>query len=273
MTDQPGTGDRPAGRGPRLLAIVAVVVIGAAGLGLAVFALSPNQAPTSAVHASPSPGPQAVDAPGPTSTPSASIDPGKAVLAKFWNLVKAPDLSYHLTAKGKTTLDRKTIQTYSESLDVVGDTYSGTITSKINGKAQIARQDGVIWVKLPGKPRAGRQTDLRYARLTPFLYLQMSAWLDYVKKVTVGGRHLHLLRSNRYYQPDIARMIDLLKFPWDPDSMTLDLYVTDDGVPASAAFSVAVDVTDSGRVHPIRARTDFAFSKVGDKLKIVVPRH
>jgi hypothetical protein len=100
----------------------------------------------------------------------------------------------------------------------------------------------------------------------------MPAWLDYVKPVTVGGRHLHLLRSNRYYQPDIARMIDLLKFQWDPDSMALDLYVTDDGVPVSANFAVAVDVTDSGAVHPIRGRADFAFSKVGDKLKIVVPK-
>jgi hypothetical protein len=108
--------------------------------------------------------------------------------------------------------------------------------------------------------------------LTPFLYLQMAAWVDYVKPVTIDGRHLHLLRSNRYYRPDIARMVDLLKFPWDPDVMVLGIYVTDDGVPVSATFKLDVSVTDMSGEHPIHARTDFAFSKVGEELKITVPK-
>ena len=70
----------------------------------------------------------------------------------------------------------------------------------------------------------------------------MAAWLDYVGPVTVNGRHLQLLRSNKYYRPDIARMLDFAKFLVVPDKMVLDVYVTDAGVPVSAVFTADVDV-------------------------------
>jgi len=260
-------------RTPLAIALVAVIAIVVAGTAIVLRATSPGTTslvPGPAGLASRSPGSPATARP--TATPAPSPDTGAAVLAAFWSRVSAPDLSYHLTGVGTTTLDGKTVQHYSESLNVVGDTYSGTLTTKERGTVTIARKDGVIWVKLPGKPRAGRQTDLRYGRLTPFLYLNMAAWLDDVGPVTVKGRRLELLRSNRYYRPDIARMLDLAKFPWEPDTMVLDVYVTGDGVPVSATFKLDVSVDDSMGSHRIHARTDFTFSKVGAKLSIAVPK-
>ena len=177
-----------------------------------------------------------------------------------------------MTASGKSVIDKKTFETFKESIDVVGDDYSGWINSSITPKAQIARKDGVIWVKLPGKARVGRQTSERYFRLTPFLYLEMAAWLDYVKPVTVNGRHLHLLRSNKYYRPDIARMLDFSKFLVVPDKMVLDVYVTDEGVPVSAVFTAAVVVGHGSNRQDFHGRTSFTFTKFGAKLPIRVPK-
>jgi hypothetical protein len=242
-----------------------------AGLAMIGLAMAPNGSPVSA-GSTPAGAVGAVASPTLAPTPSPTLDPGKAVLAKFWAIAGDPAMSYHMTASGKSVLDKRTVESYKESVDVVGDEYSGWIDSSSSPKSQMARKDGVVWVKLPGKARVGRQTGARYFRLTPFMYLEMAAWVDYVKPVTVGGRHLHLLRSNRFYRPDIARMLDFQKFLVEPDSMALDVYVSDEGVPVSASFTADVDLRDSSGDHAFHGRTDFAFSKVGQQLKITVPK-
>jgi hypothetical protein len=109
--------------------------------------------------------------------------------------------------------------------------------------------------------------------MTPFLYLDLVAEIDYVKPVTVNGRRLHLLRTNKYYRPDIARLLDLARFNVVPDRMSLDLYVTDAGVPVKGTFTVAVSGSDQiGRRHKFSAQTDFTFSQFGAKLAIRVPK-
>ncbi len=294
MTDPHGTGDPPTSyaekyrgtewgrpeppppptshtRGPRVAAIVAIVAIGAAAVGIGALALSPN-VPAANVGSLPGAASGAPGRPTAVPTPSPTVDPGKAVLDRFWAVVSAPDLSYHMTASGKSVLDRKTIETYKEAVDVVGDEYSGWIDSSVTPKSLMARKDGVVWVKVPGKPRVGRQTGERYFRLTPFMYLEMPAWLDYVGPVTVGGKELHLLRSNTFYRPDIARLLDFSKFLVVPDTMALDLYVTEAGVPVSALFTADVVFGGSAGGHPFHGRAAFTFSKVGAKLRIVVPK-
>ena len=260
--------------GPPWLIIIGLAVIAVAVAGLLAFAASsPGSLPRQAAATTPAgggsgTGPLSVASPTPTPTP----DPGAAVAAKFWKLVSDPKASYRMTASGKSVINKKTFETFKESIDVVGDTYSGWIDSSISPKSKIARKDGVIWVKIPGKARVGRQTSERYYRLTPFLYLEMAAWLDYVKPVTVNGRHLHLLRSNKYYRPDIARMLDFSKFLVVPDKMVLDVYVTDEGVPVSAVFTADVDVGYGAGRQIFHGRTSFTFTKFGSKLKITVPK-
>ncbi len=269
---EPPSAAPPPSTGRPWLIIGSVVLIGVAAAGLIGLAVSSPPGPAPALR---SPGPSAVGSSGDSSiaspSPSPTPDPGKLVLAKFWTLVSAPDVSYHMTAKGKSVLDKKTIESYTESIDVVGDAYSGWIDSNVSPKSLIARQNGIVWVKVPGKPRVGRQTSERYFRLTPFLYVNMAAWVDYVRPVIVTGRRLHLLRSNAFYRPDIARMLDFSKFLVEPDTMVLDLYVTDAGVPVSAVFTADVELRDSTGNHVFHGRSDFAFSKVGAKLTIRIP--
>lgn len=273
-------------RTPLVVALVAVIAIIAAGAGIVFLAMSPSTSslvPGPAALASPTPGGSA--APRPTATPTTSVDPGAAALAGFWARVSAPDLSYRLTATGKTTFDRKTFESFTESYAVVGDEYSGTIRSHNRGvvllgmqpsritSATVARKGGVVYLKEAGKHRTARRSSDRSDRLTPFMYLQLPGWIDYVKPVTVKGRHLHLLRTNSFYRPDIARLLDLSKFDATPDTMTLDVLVTDDGTPVSATFTEHFVGDDQfGKSHVFNGRTDFTFSKVGAKLPIAVPR-
>jgi hypothetical protein len=260
--------------GPPWLIIAGLAVIAVAVAGLVVLATtSPGSLPGQAAATTPAPGGSGTGISSVASpTPSPTLDPGKVVAARFWTLISDPKASYHMAASGRSVINKKTFETFKESIDVVGDTYSGWIDSSVSPKAKIARKDGVIWVKVPGKARVGRQTSERYFRLTPFLYLEMAAWLDYVKPVTVNGRHLHLLRSNKYYRPDIARMLDFSKFLVVPDKMVLDVYVTDDGVPVSAVFTADVVVGHGTNRQDFHGRTAFTFTKFGAKLKITVPK-
>lgn len=258
-------------RTPLAIVGVAVLAIAIAGAGLVYLAVSPGGSTGSTTQTGATGTLPSLAAGVATPTPAPTPDPGQVVLDKFWKLVSDPNASYHMTASGKSTINRKTYQTFKQSIDVVGDEYSGWIDSKVSPKARIARKDGVVWVKVPGKARVGRQTSARYYRLTPFLYLEMAAWMDYVKPVTVGGRHLHLLRSNKFYRPDIARLLDLGKFVVVPDKMNLDVLVTDAGVPVSAVFTADVTVGNA-RQQRFHGKTTFAFSKFGDKLRISVPK-
>ena len=276
----------PPSNRPLAAATVALVTIVMAGSALVALAVAPNGAGPSANRPSLPPpgaassGPSAAS-PSPTPTP----DPGVAIKAAFWAQVSAPDASYHVSVKGRSVFDGKTYETFSESIDVVGDEYSGTIRRTAPGPllnaiqpsriklATIARKAGVVWLKEAGKHRTSRRSSARSDRMTPFMFLDLVAEVDYVKPVTINGRHLHLLRTNRYYRPDIARMLDLARFNVVPDAMALDLYVTDDGVPVKATFTVALSGNDQiGRRHTFYAQTDFTFSKVGTKLAIRVPK-
>ena len=260
--------------GPPWLLIAGVAGIALAVVGLLALALSQPGGTAGGAAATGSPPAGAVGS-GPAAaspTPTPTADPGVVVAAKFWKLVSDPKASYHMTASGRSVINKKTFETFKEAIDVVGDEYSGWIDSSITPKAKIARKDGVIWVKLPGKARVGRQTSERYFRLTPFMYLEMAAWVDYVKPVTIGGRHLHLLRSNKYYRPDIARMLDFSKFLVVPDKMVLDLYVTDEGVPVSGVFTADVVVGYGRNRQDFHGKTSFTFTKFGAKLPIVVPK-
>jgi hypothetical protein len=260
-------------RGPFFVAVAALVAIAVAGSALVALAVVPTGTLPGANNPTVPPPGLATSSPSAASpSPSPTIDPGVAVQARFWALISDKQASYHMNATGKSTLDKKTLASYKESLDIVGDEYSGWIDGSASPKGTIARKDGVVWVKIPGKKRVGRVTSERYFRLTPFLYLDLPGWIDYVKPVAVSGRHLHLLRSNRFYRPDIARMLDFQKFLIVPDKMVLDLYVTDDGVPVSATFTADVNFRDTSGRHAFHGRTSFTFSKFGAKLVIRVPK-
>ena len=105
----------PASRRRFAIAALAIVAILVAGSALVVWAAVPNGFGSTGIrpNAPPSESPNAgsrAASPRPTQT----IDPGAAVLARFWALVSDPKASYHLTATGKSVLDKKTFETFKE---------------------------------------------------------------------------------------------------------------------------------------------------------------
>jgi hypothetical protein len=284
---EPSAPPPPRSRRPFAIAIVAVIVMAVAGVGIVALATTPTL---------PGPGPKpsptlpvaersASPLPVGSPTPTPTTDPGKAVLARFWTLVSSPDASYRMTVKGRTTFDKKTYETFSDVFVVVGDDYSGTVHSNGPGpllagiqpsqihSATVARKNGVMYLKETGKTRTSRRSSDRSDRWTPFLYLQLEGWIDYLKPVSVGGRQLHLLRTNTFYRPDLSRMLQVRRFDGVPDTMTLDVRVTEAGVPVSATFTEHVVAYDNaGKRHVFDGRTDFAFTKFGAKLTVTIPR-
>ncbi|MGZ8527756.1 MAG: hypothetical protein ACXWWR_03095 [Candidatus Limnocylindrales bacterium] len=262
-----------ASKAPLVIALVLVVAIVGAGIGLVV--LTNGAGPS---HPASTPPDGAIGAASPSlparvASPSPTADPGKAVLVKLWTLVSPPDASYHMTVSGKSRLGRQT-WTYREALDIVGDEYAGSFTSSLEGTRKIARKDGVYWYKKAGKTAVGVRTNDRHLRRAPFMDLQLAAWLDYVKPVSVGGKPLHLLHSNDFYRPDTARLLGLPRFPFEPNEMGLDLYVTDDGLPVSAEFTLKAHGrgTQPGTTVDLTSTASFTFSKFGAKFAIRVPK-
>lgn len=265
----------PGSKMPLIVALVVAVAIVGAGIGLVALTSSPASAPGQ--PGASAPGGAGAGA-GPslaarTAPASPSVDPGIAIVAKFWTLVSAPDLSYHMTVSGKSKLGKER-WTFRESLDVVGDEYAGSFTSSLEGTRKIARKDGGYWYKKSGKTAVGVRTNDRHLRRTPFMDLQLAAWLDYVKPVSIGGRHLHLLRSNAFYRPDYARLLGLPKFPFEPNRAELDLYVSDDGVPVSAEFTLFAHGRGAtpGTTVNLNSTTSFTFARFGATFKIRVPK-
>ena len=136
------------------MAIVAVIAIVAAGAGIVFLAMAPGT--TSLV-----PGRPACRARLPAAhQPCVRLRHRPPIRARLsWSVldaVGAPDLSYHLTAKGKTTFDRKTFESFTETFAVAGDEYSGTIRSHNRGlllqgiqpsritAATVARKGGIV---------------------------------------------------------------------------------------------------------------------------------
>ena len=182
-----------------------------------------------------------------------------------------PNASYHMTASGRSTINGKLFESFKQSIDVVGDEYSGWIDSNVSPKGKIARKDGVVWVKVPGRARVGRQTSetLLPADAVP---LYRARGLDRLRETRDGRRPAPPpARTNSFYRPDIARMLDLGKFRVVPDKMDLDILVTDAGVPVSAVFTADVTVGNATQQR-FHGKTTFAFSKFGDKLRISVPK-
>src|SRR5207249_6824163 len=86
---------------------------------------------------------------------------------------------------------------FTSSMDVAGDDYSGTISAKGSGvkSAKVIRVDPFTWTKIGAKPWLPVLTNDPAQRSLPFLYLDNQAALAYVGPAERDGQQVHLLRS------------------------------------------------------------------------------
>ena len=206
------------------------------------------------------------------SAPPASLDPGKQLLARFWGVVRNPVLSYHVAASGSWTSPDGT-GSFTSSIDVAGDDYSGTIAAKGPGStsAKIIRKDPFTWTKIGTKAWLPVLTNDPAQRSLPFLYLDSQAALAYGGPVDRDGQHVHLLRSTDAYQPYVSGLLNLPTFEFAKDLVHLEIYVTDDGSPVAAEFVCEAGGKRANGKPVFRGTVERVFTKVGAEFTIVAP--
>jgi hypothetical protein len=208
-----------------------------------------------------------------TSALPASIEPGKQVIAKFWSMVRNPVLSYHVAASGSWT-GAAGSGSFTSSLDVAGDDYSGSISEKGAGKpvtARVIRKDPFTWTKAGTRPWLPLLTNDPAQRSLPFLYLDTQAALAYAGPVDRDGQHVHLLRSTDAYQPYVSGLLNLPGFELPKDVVQLELYVTDQGTPVAADFVCEAGGRRANGKPVFRGTAERIFSKFGAEYTIVAP--
>jgi hypothetical protein len=248
---------RSSNRASQAIIVVGLAVLLAAVGGGAVVLLQPGSTPFPSPFLRPAP--TQADAP---------------VLAAFWQLVEPSTLSYHLVSAGSETFAGKTLS-FSLSLDIDGDNFTGRITeSPPAHRASFVRYAGFLYIKFAGQTKwATLETQDRDRRESPFMGLDDHRELISEGPFIEGGKRLYRLVSTAFYRPSIARMLDLnaFGFPFGSVAPSLELIVTEAGVPVRATFTVTVAADAANGVLPFKGSSTFMFSKFGQVVKIAAP--
>lgn len=246
----------PVRRGALIVLAVLVVVIGA---GIAVV---------SQLGGRPSPSFPAVGG-QPGMTPR--VPDSLRVLENFWSFVRAKDLAYHLDGTGSSHADGFD-ESFVMSLDIVGDNYVGTIdTIGGSGLADFVRLDGVMFLRVGGADWVTRRYTSSDIQMTPFMGMEGKRELAYDHRIETGSTVQHLLVTTDTYAPNVNRMLDLSAFRLQPTSVSLELIVTDAGVPVSATFSCVVEPSVADGIPGFEGSASYAFSRFGEAVDIRAP--
>jgi len=194
------------------------------------------------------------------------------VLELFWATVRDPDLSYHLEGSGEFQSEAFTTS-FELSLEVVGDDYTGTVnTIGGTGFAEIIRLDGVVYARRTGEDWVSRRTSDAGLRQDPFMGLAGRRELVYDDEALEDGETHHRLVSTQFYAPSVARMLDLGAFRVSqPKTLTLELIVTDEGVPLRATFNLLVEGSAVDGLAPMEGHAEYAFTDVGVPVVVATP--
>jgi len=251
----------------RLLAVIGVGLLGAA-IVAAILLRGPGS-PTTGVAATPTAAATATASAAPAATP----DPGDLALQRFWALIDDPKLSYHLETKGGGVIGPEAYS-FSESLDVSGDTWKGLELAHGLGSAgalQIVALDTTVYLKFPDGWHRNIEHD-PYFRSRPLLGLDSIRDLSPSKTVVKGGQTLYDLKSTTNYQPYPGRLIGFLEMGVRVNTLDLDVLVTAAGVPVQATVHILAGGLGAGGKPAFDAKATRTFSKVGAKFTISAPK-
>jgi hypothetical protein len=249
----------PRRRGP--LVVILAFVAGIVAL-VAVVLLAPGLRPST----QPGLGPFL-----PVDGPTPRVPDSIRVLEDFWSTVRDPELTYHLEGRGEFRGDFTT--SFELSLDIQGDNFTGTVnTIGGSGMAEIIRLDGVVYARLTGEAWISRRTSDADVRQEPFMGLSGRRELAYDAPLVEDGVTLHRLVSTDFYRPSVARMLDLGAFRTDrPNTRTLEVVVTDEGVPLRATFTLVVEGSAVDGLAPWEGEAEYTFTNVGLPVVVATP--
>jgi hypothetical protein len=251
---------------PRFIAVIGVGLLAAA----VVAALVLRGGPAAPVAKTPTSSPSsAAPSVGPPSTPDAD----DLAINRFWVLVADPKLSYHVETKGGGRLGSDAY-TFSESLDVTGDSWGGTERAHglgSGGVLSIVTIDTTVWFKFPDGWHKNIEHD-PYFRSRPFMDLDSQRDLVVSGTVVKAGKTLYNLKSTTNYQPYPGRLIGFFALGIRVDLLELDILVTADGVPVEATVHILAGGVGSDGKPQFDAKSTRTFTKFGAAFTIKPPK-
>jgi hypothetical protein len=234
-----------------LVGIAVVALLAAVGLG-GVFLLSNKAAPGSSPAASPTPRP----------TPTVALQ-------RFRTAAANAKRAYHV--KFSMTVDSAGAKVdYRADLDVSGSDWKGTVTVTSAGKTmrtETIRKSGKTYNRSPGgKWRAGPASGAAMQASDPFGSAAVSDALDDLGMAKRAGKTLHWLHA-----ANLANAADTLKRLGlgAAQASSIDVYVTDAGVPVQAVHSLTSALAPSGTAT---VAITYDISAWGRAVKITAPR-
>jgi len=211
----------------------------------------------------------------PSLRPVPSLGTADRVMASLWRVLEFGTLSYHVEVVGSATWGTPTITgTFTLSLDVRGDDYTGKAYAKPGaGHVLIIRKAGFLYAQIVGQKKwYAEATSLRELRQAPFLGIDDHGEIAYGGPFVEDGKTLHRLTSTAVYRPAIARMLNIDVRELPSATETLELIVSDEGVPIRATFSGDFEGDPITITPPFKGSATYRFSKFGETVTIRAPR-
>jgi hypothetical protein len=235
----------------KVLAAVAVVALLAA-VGLGALFLASNRS-------SPSPSPEASPSPRPTPT---------VALQRFRTLAANPKRAYHVKFAMTADSAGTRVETRAE-LDVSGSDWKGTLTVISGGKTvrtETIGKAGKIYSRTPsGKWRIVPMSGAAQAT-DPFGPVAARDTMNDMGVVKRAGKMLHWLHTRE--RPSGDEVTKRLGLTGTLDSYSLDVYVSDTGLPVEAAARMTV----SAPTGTTTVTMTYAISRFGKAVTITAPR-
>ena len=205
--------------------------------------------------------------------PAANAGRRRSGLQRFWALVTAPKLSYHIETKGGGRIGDDAY-TFSESLDVSDDSgaaRNGPTAWVAAASSDIVTLDTDVWFKFPDGWHKNIEHD-PYFRSRPFLDLDSQR--DLVVSGDGGEGREDPLR------PQVDDELPALSGPSDRvrslgiqgRPLELDILVTADGVPVEATVHILAGGPGTDGKPQFDAKATRTFTKFGGTFTIKAPK-
>jgi hypothetical protein len=209
----------------------------------------------------------------PTAAPATPQSEAARVTHALWVTLQVGTLSYHVEGAGSSS-SKDFAERFSLSLDVVGDDFSGEVTTTPgSGHALFIRHEGVVYAKLDNETLwHSLATSDRVLRQAPFMGVDDPRALAYDGVVVENGQTLHRFVSTPVYAPSVERMLDLSAFRFPNPTLKLQLFVTDAGVPVRALFTCTVGADPVTGAPAFNGSATYTFSKFGQPVTISAPK-
>jgi hypothetical protein len=241
---------------------VAIVAFVALFVGCGGQAPAAGGTPSAIAPSSPSAAPVSPLASGPDPDAGAAVDAFRAFVQT--------EQSFHLAGDMLMTVSNLTLQAAITS-DVSKGDEQGTIDVRGPGvsiRLSLVLVDGTVYLRIANRAWQTVPTRAGFSNPLAGLHVEGLAPVDIVK---VNGVRAHHLRAENPEGINAKTLSGNTLTDLTISSSSMDVYITDDGVPLTAILEFAGNAAFGGETGRVTARIRYDFSKFGQDIRIVAP--